>query len=425
MQREQEPQWDPYYDTDMDNITLPDDDTNWEDMSQLSALSEDSGQHKQDLNSNHQQSQSKGSSSSANMDVDPPRESSMTRPKISLRAPQSQQKRQQGESTASVQDEFNHVFHGKPKPSTDSSGAIRDNTVSAQDFFSLSNRSSPRQDITGAGQNKFLQKKAPSDSPIQDFPTDDSGYNDCLDSYDLSRGGTPIRVTERVKRRVSPGQDSDEDFSTNRRRSRSFPKLPLAEDTTAKINVGMDSKQLTNAGVEKTDTVTGNMNEVPEKGHWNQSRNDMSLEKTVGSDVFSVKIKTEIMSTKSPGVSDPVVIDLSSDDDGCDGHTMKIKTEPQIKTGSQDTAVLWAKATSLHGHNFTLDHGSDSDGKAYIKQEETLLEFDMDDEAGFDGLSHVASRIPEVELAQVKEAMQAKREVRAVVSRRFIGCHGG
>lgn len=420
----QEAQWD-YYDMDMDDFVLPDDD-NWEAMSQLSA---DSGQQSKHIPNKHDDT-------SWSMEIDSTvQESPPTRRKISLRSPQSHQKKQQDEGPDArfLQAEDTRLAKRNSKGGPDGSQGARNSSsrgATLDDFYDLSRASSPRYD--GAAQNKFLQKVVQTGSILRS-PTDDSGYNDYLESTeDVHRNEASGKGVQRNKRRVSPEHESEEqDFLTNRRRSRSFPVAPLSQDTAIKVKVEKDGDQLVKVKVEETNgtnSATGIVNEIP-KNSLSQSRNLMPFAKSAGSDFSLVKIKTEAMNTRTPGPSDPpTVIDLLSDDDSCDERQTASKLDQgmpgidileKIKSEHSDSPTVQAKSTSLHVER--PDSGYRTDTMAHIKQEETLLEFDMDDEDGFEGLLETAQKIPEVELEQVAEAVRVGREVRAIVSLRLMG----
>ncbi|KAF9350589.1 hypothetical protein BGX34_001132 [Mortierella sp. NVP85] len=416
-QGEQEAQWD-YYDMDMDDFVLPDDD-NWEAMSQLSADSGQQGKHIPN---------SKHNDTSWSMEIDSTVQGSPpARRKISLRSPQSHQKKQQDEESDArfLQAEDTQLAKRNSKGGLDGSKVARSSSRGAalDDFYDTGRPSSPRYD--GAAQNKSLQKAVHMDS-ISRNPTEDSGYNDYLESTEDIHGSETLgKGVQRNKRRVSPEHESEEqDFLTNRRRSRSFPLAPLSQDTAVKtkVKVEKDDDQLVKVKVEETNganSATSIMNEIP-KNPLSQSRNFMPFAKSAGSDSSLVKIKTEAMNTRTPGPSDPpTVIDLLSDDDSCDERQTASKLDQgvsgidilgKIKSEPSDSPIIQTKSTDYR-----------TDTMAHIKQEETLLEFDMDDEDGFEGLLEAAQKTPEVELEQVAEAVRVGQEVRATARIHKLG----
>ncbi|KAK3814437.1 MAG: hypothetical protein J3Q66DRAFT_37407 [Benniella sp.] len=397
-------------------------------MSQLSA---GSGQQSKHIpNSKHDDT-------SWSMEIDSTvQESPPTRRKISLRSPQSHQKKQQDEESGAsfLQAEDTLLAERNSKVGPDGSKVARSSSRGAtlDDFYDLSRPSSPRYD--GAAQNKVLQKVVHTDSILRN-PTDDSGYNDHLESTeDIHRSETPGKGVQRNKRRVSPEHESEEqDFLTNRRRSRSFTVAPLSQDTAikAKVKVEKDDDQLVKVKVEEThgtNSATGIVNEIP-NNPLSQSHNPMPFAKSTGLDSSLIKIKTEAMNTRTPRPSDPpTVIDLLSDDDSCDERQTASRLDQgvsgidilkKIKSEPSDSPTVQTKSTSLHVERPDSNYRTDT--MAHIKQEETLLEFDMDDEDGFEGLLETAQRTPEVELEQVTEAVRVGREVRAIARIHKLG----
>ncbi|KAF9929530.1 hypothetical protein BGZ65_005766, partial [Modicella reniformis] len=417
LQREQEPQWDFQCDMEMDDIMLPEDDVGWEDMSELS--SDQGKEPKRNPTNSDQHISSRTSNSPPVVAVakDVPGCSLIHR-KISLKSSHSQQRQKkqqdnQGEEehrTNNSLAEKQQVSHRKPKRerSFDDGDTSRDNNnttsshkSSALDFFNLGNRSSPRHD--GVGLNGPLHKSVHSASLSRmnsggsgdlDLPTNDSGYNDYVEStIDVNRSEAPWsgRGVERSKRRVSPEHESvDQDFSTSRRRSRSFPTAPLLKETSIKIKVEKDresmikvekdSESMIKVKLEKPEDTDAAARAVGGSG--------IPQAKYTTPDRLPWKFKTDNMEAKKAWIPCSTVIDLLSDDDDGDEHcTTSVPDQIKSIPIPQEIAPTWTKSTALRGQGASHDHGHNTEVLTQIKQEETLLELDMDDENDFEDLS--------------------------------------
>ncbi|KAG0240477.1 hypothetical protein BGX31_001938 [Mortierella sp. GBA43] len=426
---EYEPQWD-YNDIDLDDIPFPDDDANWESMSQLSVDTTEKQQMQNPIGSSDF-TRDKSSGSPATVDVDSfLQEAPSTRRKFNLRAPlPRQQKLQHEEPKASVpQTDIHQVYDKISKQNTDDSDELTDKRrFTLQKILDVGNRSSPIHD--GISNKKAVKRNTRSESPLwTSNGEDDSGYNGYMDSgSDLGQIGTPSIAPDKVKRRVSPEQDEDEDdFATNRRRSRSFPKMGLMKSSTFRTDPTSDDEQLVKVKAEKPDATT----DIPEKD-WGQDHST-AMGMDTGHDIFPVRIKSEVMDAKRPGISAlPLVIDLLSDDDeDVFNKQLKISSSQQddyrkdlLRKPISKTQVTAKSAIGsilhLQGPGQNYEDGSEEEKN--IDNEKTLMEFDTDDEGGSDGLSEVVHRVPEVELDEVVEALLARREVKAIARIHKLG----
>ncbi|KAF8936658.1 recQ-mediated genome instability protein 1 [Dissophora ornata] len=237
------------------------------------------------------------------------------------------------------------------------------------------------------------------------------------------------------KRRVTPEyESSDQDFYTNRRRSRSFStsqrideeledkvKPRKKDETTLNSEDGRDNDFLLDIKKE----VLGNVNTRSNADNIFESNSeDMGdrdspsayLAPPPTSGAMSITIKAEKMeASKLEGSTYFAAIDLSSDDDADgDGEETQLPSTPDKDIAGLD---ILTKIKLEPGVGSRMDRRTDADFihpsplKA-IKQEETLLEFDMDDEDDFGGLSEVVHVVPEVDLDQVEKAVRDGREAR-------------
>ncbi|KAG0005539.1 hypothetical protein BGZ79_004047 [Entomortierella chlamydospora] len=240
--------------------------------------------------------------------------------------------------------------------------------------------------------------------------------------------------TRGSKRRVSPEYDSgDQDYSTNRRRSRSFVPSPHIEGDDDQIKVKLEkyNDPLLNIKKEVDKFVLGRYSRaeeiIPREPSDEFSRNPVVADDTPfsDSDMQSVNIKIEKTEIKkSDGASYHAAIELISDDDSDDNNSggkfpspdqdisepdirMKIKSEPDSTSFIPKKVIVKSEPETTYSQSYV------SQSKVYIKQEETLLEFDMDDDCDFGGLTEVVHVVPEVELDKVETSVREGKEVKA------------
>ncbi|KAF9190348.1 hypothetical protein BGZ51_006787 [Haplosporangium sp. Z 767] len=416
MQRDQEPQWnnlDP--DMELEDFALSDDDRDWEVMSQLSMDDKHSG--------SSGQTRATARNSPPLIATRSPAKRGMTpRRSLSLRAPHPQKSQQQHTKPEDTWEIGDNPFLIR-QPQSDRNSEESENTRDRdpeKDVFHLNKKSfSP---ISNANSREGVTKEgspALHDLRNFDFPQNDyDPYGQEMDvkgdperlepqdtlppplNYDmLLKRGYEGNDSERVssnpvksdqgnreggkKRKISPeqAQSDNKDIFPDRRRSRSFSASPwIEEDVKVKVEVDKESDILVKVKTEVHEDEGSRISDI-----------DRIIKKKLGTNgsraaspnLLATKVKIEaaeiaVAETKKvQGASYHAAIDLSSDDDNETVHSLKVKPE------------------------------------VYIKREETLLEFDMDDEDDFGGLNDVVHVVPEVDLDQVESAIRERQEVKA------------
>ncbi|KAG0366232.1 hypothetical protein BC939DRAFT_460683 [Gamsiella multidivaricata] len=368
--REQEPQWDFQQDMEMDDIELPCDDAEWEVISQLSV----------DEKQNQPLDAGIGKANSPPLVAtrSPTRRTSFGRRNISLKSPHSQ--------LLQLQDQ-------------------------------------EKQKASGVWEVETKQGLATERKPNGD-----------------SRKGIPEEQADGKKRKVSPEYEPvDQDFYPDRRRSRSFSTLPwVEEDIPVKVKVEKVNGILVDIKMEKADDFASysKTDQTEEARHLSWSRSGSIMKdftRSVSPNAVPLKVKMEkIEASRLEGASYNAAIDLSSDDDDdkiSDGQPLSnpdhnvagLDINRSIKPEPDGSGVLRSKLNELFTQESRRGQEPPSEISVPIKLEETLLEFDMDDEDDFGGLSEIIPVVPEVELDQVQGAVHEGREVKAKARVRKLG----
>ncbi|CAO3567608.1 unnamed protein product [Mortierella alpina] len=246
------------------------------------------------------------------------------------------------------------------------------------------------------------------------------------------------------KRRVSPERETaDQDLYSNRRRSRSFSTSHwIEEDVKLEVKVEKDgSRHDGTLGAQELETAVKSEKDATTQRFGQDLIDDISLRvRPVSPELLNPKIKAEpVKSMEAQGLFNNGVIDLSSDEDdqsdnegaaskaasrdrdvrGLDIHPMKIKADPEdnpflLRTKIPIASVPTSPARrSLSRSNSVQSVGQATEPLIYVKKEETLLEFDFEDDDDFGGLVERTRLIPEVELGHVKSHVLNKEEVKA------------
>ncbi|KAF9340836.1 hypothetical protein BGZ91_012314 [Linnemannia elongata] len=203
---------------------------------------------------------------------------------------------------------------------------------------------------------------------------------------------------ERKKRRTSPDSKNspDRDHYPSRRRSQSFSTSQWNDETKVDIKVEPDTfetlSRLEDDSLLSTDKDDNRSEPADDKGRQETE--------AVRSTVSAIKIKLEAAGI---GANHAVIELLSDDDDGNDNDMT-----PSYASSSQI-----AQIKQEPGEGSTLQRKRAPEQWAPVKQEETLLEFEMDDEDDFGGLAEVIPIITLVELTRVEHNVRSGREVRA------------
>ncbi|KAG0305237.1 hypothetical protein BGZ98_004434 [Dissophora globulifera] len=247
------------------------------------------------------------------------------------------------------------------------------------------------------------------------------------------------------KRRVTPEYEStDQDFYTNRRRSRSFSALQVGEENEVKVKTERAEQKDELMYLEKQERIkkaaelrikkerekaeSRSANDVLEK-EFDQhdigiaaidvSNNESMTNTAITSIQSFTKIKIEAArSIRHKGASYHAAIALSSDDDNDDdddGDNDKSNSSIGDRS-AEDTQPLPDFDQDKAGSSIYAKVKLEPEAMVQIKQEETLLEFDMDDEDDFGGLNEVLYMVPDVELDAVGDAVRNGGEVKSKVS---------
>ncbi|KAF8945001.1 hypothetical protein BGZ47_003391 [Haplosporangium gracile] len=383
MQREQELVWDYHQDLEFDNMDIPGDDGGWEVMSQLSMNGEGSSK-------SHAAAKPKDSSPPLIATLSPSRRTSFSRRNLSLHAPHSQDK-----DKAKGEWEVDRLPKSKANNSVRSSSRSNDDS----DEHATAGPSSvgPNEYMTEYHQKLEEQKATLEESnrQTQDYGDFDQDHQNPFQDQDQEPSDDGLMG--RKKRRTSPDSKSfpDRDHYPSKRRSQSFSTSHWNEEET-KVDIKVEPgtlgalKKADDDGLMSTDKAISRVELIEDK----------------------VKQETEVVRSLSPPIkikleaaetgANHAVIDLLSDDDDDGGmaasmasssQTVQVKQEPGEGLSSQRKRVP--------------EHWTP------VKQEETLLEFEMDDEDDFGGLAEVIPIIPLVELTRVEHEVRSDREVKA------------
>ncbi|KAI1318396.1 hypothetical protein EDD11_006734 [Mortierella claussenii] len=224
-------------------------------------------------------------------------------------------------------------------------------------------------------------------------------------------------------------ESSDHDYTTSRRRSRSFlPSPRIEDDILGKVKLEKDDDGLLrNVKLERAlfNSITSTSRFAVEKtveDGGSGFQDDLPMPRIISSlenadeTVSKIKVERQEVSKRTSDPPHTTVIDLSSDDDeaerGCNSSTSAMPTQSDADHDVPDLDFQKRIKLEPRDHrdfqSIKMDHPM-----APVKQEETLLEFDMDDDEDFGGLSELTHVVPEVELDQVEAKVRSGQEVRA------------
>ncbi|KAG0280150.1 hypothetical protein BGZ95_011147 [Linnemannia exigua] len=398
MQREQEPIWDHYEDMEFDNPEMRVDDGGWEVMSQLSMGGKGL--------TNSDAIKSKDSSPPLMATLSPSRRSSSTRRSISLRAPHSEDKEKEKER---IRREWE--VDRLPKNGTDSSS---DNSNSRGRNGSGENAadgpSSPgaSEFMTEYRQTLEHQKASLKDltsrqgePDYDDFDQDvgELDYNDPFQDHETLNGDADGPL-DRKKRRTSPDSKNSPDGShyPSRRRSQSFSASHWNEEET-RVDIKMEP-----GTYGCLETPGDELVAIGKDGSRHGMVEDEERQEAVDARPASPPIRVKVEAAEARGVNH-AVIDLSSDDDGDSGETSKSRASASQRAPLKQEPGVGTISGTNRKRAF--------DRWVPVKQEETLLEFEMDDEDDFGGLAEVVPIIPVVELTRVEQNVCRGQEIKA------------
>jgi hypothetical protein len=402
MQREQEPKWDYNQDMEFDNIDMPDDDAGWEVMSQP-WMNGGEGSSKPNITG-----KSKDSSPPLIATLSPSRRTSFGRKNISLRAPHSQEKdKSRGEW------EVDQLPKNKPSSGTRSSG--RGNSDS--DEHAAAGPSSPEpRDFMTEYRRKLEEQRASLEEQTKRTPVYDDFDQDHQDPFqDQDQEASDDEPINHKKRRTSPDSKNSPDGGhyPSRRRSQSFSTSYWNEEET-KVDIKVEPGTLETLSKPGDDGLLSNDKDDDSM----EPIEDLGRPETVAVRSLSppLNIKVEVARTEVNNA----VINLSSDDDNDDadgnGKTASRASSGEPASGSQRVQVKQEPGESPGSQRKPVSENY----WAPVKQEETLLEFEMDDEDDFGGLAEVIPIIPLVELTQVEHEVRRGQEVKVKVKLLFI-----
>ncbi|KAF9909922.1 hypothetical protein EC991_007725 [Linnemannia zychae] len=395
LQREQEPVWNYHEDMEFDNIDLAASDGGWEVMSQLSVNGK--GLTKPDV------TKSKDGSPPLIATLSPSRRLSSIRKSISLRAPHSQDKdkgREEWEvdrlpkshaSNSNGGSGSNSNIHGK----SGSSERVADGPSSPRvsDLLTEYHRTL---ELQKASLNEQTSRRGELNHGKYDQDVDVLDYNDPFQDH---KALNDDELLDRKKRRTLPdSRDSpDQDHYPSRRRSQSFSTSNWNDEET-RVDIKLEP------GTYDSQSNTDSMPVAIGKDNGNMEK-EIETERQEEKDIqpMSLPVKVKVEAAEVSGVSH-AVIDLSSDDDGDTDKANGSRT-----SGSQGVRV---KQEPGKGTSSKMDKMRGSTSWIPVKQEETLLEFEMDNEEDFGGLDEVIPIVPFVELTQVEQDVRNGREVK-------------
>lgn len=386
IQREQEPAWDYHQDLEFDNMDMPVDDAGWEVMSQLSMNGEGSSM-------SHTAAKSKDSSPPLIATLSPSRRTSFGRRNLSLRAPHSQDRdkaRGEWEIDRLPKSKINNGTRGNSRGNDglDKRAGARPSSPGTNEYMTEYRQKSEEQRAS-------LEERT---NRTPDYDVFDQDYQNLFQDQDQEPSDE--EPMERKKRRTSPDSKSspDRDHYPSRRRSQSFSTSPWNEETKVDIKVEPNMFEVLNTpGDDRLLSADKDDNRV-------ESAEDKGRQETgaVRSLSPAIKIKLEAAET---GANHAVIDLLSDGDDGND-----IGVTPRYASSSQRVQVKQEP-----GEGSSLQRKRALEQWAPVKQEETLLEFEMDDEDDFGGLSEVIPITTLVEITRVEHNVRSGREVRAKV----------
>ncbi|KAF9399576.1 hypothetical protein BGX21_005983 [Mortierella sp. AD011] len=420
---EQQPQWDFHQDMEMDDIGLPGNDVDWDASSNLSM---DDAQR--DLDRKMKEISPRLADAKL-----PLKRGLQVRQSINLKSPFSHQ--QSRRRSDSLEVDTSSTMDHKASNSGGSDGDMDMSRESpCRDIFDTNDLSQEidKFDIKIERGADISRKSSPGIISSSDFGQDPGRFDRLIDAeMQPQRNADKTRGS---KRRISPGYDSgDQDYSTNRRRSRSFVPSPHIEGDDAQIKVKLekDNDPLLNIKKEVDKFVLGGDSRaeeiIPREPFDEFSRSPVVADDTPfsDSDMQSVNIKIEKTEIKkSDGASYHAAIELLSDDDSDDNNgggkfsspdqdiseldiRTKIKSEPDYTSFIPKKVIVKSEPETTYSQSYV------SQSRVHIKQEETLLEFDMDDDCDFGGLTEVVHVVPEVELDKVETSVREGKEVKA------------
>ncbi|KAF9156150.1 hypothetical protein BG015_007048 [Linnemannia schmuckeri] len=381
IQREQEPVWDYHQDLEFDNMDMPGDDGGWEVMSQLSMNGEGSSK-------SHAATKTKDSSPPLIATLSPSRRTSFGRRNLSLRAPHSQDK-----DKARGEWEVDRLPKSKANNGVRSSS--RSNDDSDEHATACPSSVGPSDHMTEYRRKLEVQQATLEESNRRTPDYDDFNQDHQNPFQDQDQEPLDDGPMGRKKRRTSPDSKSspDRDHYPSRRRSQSFSTSHWNEEET-KVDIKMEPgtfenlKKADNDGLMSAGKDNRRVELIEDKAR--------QVTEVVRSLSPPIKIKVEAAETGA----NHAVIDLLSDDDdsmaarlASSSQTVQIKQEP--------------------GEGFSSQQKRAPEHWTPVKQEETLLEFEMDDEDDFGGLAEVIPIIPLVELTRVEHEVRTGREVKA------------
>ncbi|KAK3836012.1 MAG: hypothetical protein JOS17DRAFT_735822 [Linnemannia elongata] len=384
MQREQEPAWDYHQDLEFDNMDIPVDDGGWEVMSQLSMNGEGSSM-------SHTAAKSKDSSPPLIATLSPSRRTSFGRRNLSLRAPHSQDR-----------DKARGEWEIDRLPKNKINNGARSNSR-GNDGFDKHASAGPSSPGTSEYMTEYRRKAEEQQASLEERKSRTPDYDVFDQDYqnpfqDQEQEPSDEEPVERKKRRTSPDSKSspDRDHYPSRRRSQSFSTSQWNEETKVDIKV----EPLTFAALNRPDD--DKVLSADKDDSRVESAEDMGRQGTEAFRSMSPAIKIKLEAAEA-GANHAVINLLSDDGDGNDNGMA-----PSYVSSSQRVQVKQEP-----GESSSSQRKREPGQWAPVKQEETLLEFEMDDEDDFGGLSEVIPIITLVELTRVEHNVRSGREVRA------------
>ncbi|KAF9911171.1 recQ-mediated genome instability protein 1 [Lobosporangium transversale] len=410
--KDQEPDWDLNQDMELDEIRLLDDDAfGWEAMSHISL----------------EENVSEPGESESNNDIypppiasnSPPRKGLTSRRSLSLKSPRSlhQQQEDQKEKITRGKDSNSFGEHQRAKHARDK--AVVDMNI-LQESSDFSKKFTPSSGNDSDTNGHIDKKRKWQDSPHLNAAFDlaeGTGFNSDVKNDEFREIKLPIleprdiglvngikhstdHGSQQNKDRIEddkqklPAVEHDglsQDNIINRKRSHSFlPSPGMEEDTPIKIKVERDENVL--HGLKQEDSIAEETTLIKVKVEKTLASNGESYHAAI--DLSSGDEAETISHASHTHLSGFLNYDMLSTD-----LQKKIKVEPLDRTTTSN--ATWMKEP---GHEETM---------VEIKKEETLLEFDMNDDEDYGSLALAMSIIPEVELDQVKREVQEGREVKA------------
>lgn len=404
MQREQEPVWDYNQDMEFDNMDMPGDDAGWEVMSQLS-MNGGEGSSKSNT-----AAKSKASSPPLIATLSPSRRTSFARKNISLRAPHSQDKdKSKGEW------EVDRL----PKNKANSGTRISSRGNDDSDEHAAVGPSPEPDDFRTEYYRKLEEQRASLEEQTKQAPDYHDFDQDHQNPFqDQDQEPSDDESMKRKKRRTSPDSKNspDGDHYPSRRRSQSISTSHWNEEET-KVDIKVEPgtfetlNKPDNDGLLSNNKDDDNVKPIEDRG-----RQEAEAVRSLSP---PINIKVEAAGTGG----NHSVINLSSDDDDndCDdnGKTASRASSREPASGSQRVQIKQEPGEGPSSQRRRL-----SENWAPVKQEETLLEFEMDDEDDFGGLAEIIPIIPLVELTQVEHEVRRGQEVKVKVKLWGFFCGG-